>query len=125
MYKSKCFFVINFILLKAELITLLDLSTKAKLSICLILCRPILIITFCYRVLQVMVSKEATFPGPCCKNANILIEGLIWMVTLVSSVLMISVTQWLFVHDRMRSYTGYSSGTTKLKSIFEKNERKK
>ena len=26
-----------------------------------------------------MASKEATFPGPCCKNANISIEGLIWM----------------------------------------------
>ena len=38
-----------------------------------------------------MASKEATFPGLRCKNANILIEGLIWMATLVSSVLMISV----------------------------------
>ena len=36
-----------------------------------------------------MASKEATFPGPRCKNANISIEGLIWMATLVSSVLMI------------------------------------
>ena len=38
-----------------------------------------------------MASKEATFPGPHCKNANILIEGLIWMAMSVSSVLMISV----------------------------------
>ena len=26
-----------------------------------------------------MASKEATFPGPHCKNVNISIEGLIWM----------------------------------------------
>ena len=42
-----------------------------------------------------MASKEATFPGPRCKNANISIEGLIWMGqdgdVSVSSVLMISV----------------------------------
>ena len=38
-----------------------------------------------------MASKKATFPGPRCKNAIISIEGLIWMATLVSSVLMISV----------------------------------
>ena len=33
-------------------------------------------------------------------------------------------TQWLFVRDRIRTYTGYSSVTTKLKSIFEKNKTK-
>ena len=32
-------------------------------------------------------------------------------------------TQWLFIRDWMHTYTGYLSGTTKLKSIFDKNER--
>ena len=36
----------------------------------------ILIITLCFHVLQVMASKEATYPGLRCKNANISIEGL-------------------------------------------------
>ena len=89
-YKSKCFFVINFVLRKAESITLLDLTTKAKLSICLILCRPIGLLHL-FSCLTGDSVEGATFPGPHCKSANISIEGLVWMATLVSSVLMISV----------------------------------
>ena len=33
-------------------------------------------------------------------------------------------SQWLFVSDWTCTYTGYSSGTTKLKSILKKNQRK-
>ena len=35
-----------------------------------------MIITFYFCILQVMASREGTFPGPRCKNANISIEGL-------------------------------------------------
>ena len=34
------------------------------------------------------------------------------------------VTQWLFVRDRMRTYTGYSSGTTKLRVFLRKMKEK-
>ena len=35
-----------------------------------------MIITFYFRVLQVMASRKRTSPGPHCKDADILIEGL-------------------------------------------------
>ena len=67
----------NNVLFNAESIILLDLSIQVKSFNWLHSVKTNSDFYIFFHVSQVMASKKVHFPGLCCKNANISIEGIV------------------------------------------------